>query len=173
MTFEFLVIIILVSLNCADGDNIKELGGLIQIADRHLSSWGLSTEIHSYCVKPTYDLKQFEYGDASIVMFDYDLWGDQSYEKFGYEPPAKGTQNVQGEIFFDDKRVLMSFSLADDLNSPVLTHELLHFVLWNKGYPEDVYIAQVHEDWKKYVDDYQHKEKLFSEYAQKYYYVFG
>lgn len=161
-------------MNCADGDYISELGGLIQIADRYLESFGLSTEIHSYCVKPRmYDLKQLEYGDASIVMFDYDLWNDQSYEIFGYEPPVKGTQNAGGEIFFDDKRVLMSFSLADDFNSPILTHELLHFVLWKEGNPKDVYIDQVHEDWKKYVDDYQHREKLYSEYAKKYYYVFG
>ncbi len=173
MTYEFLVIIILVSLNCADEDNINELGGLIEIADTYLWSFGFSTEIHSYCVTPTYDLKQFEYGNASIVMFDYELWGDQSYEKFGYEPPAKGTQKINGEIFLDDMRVLMSFSLADDFNSQILTHELLHFVMWDKGFPEDVYMDQIHEDWKKYKLDYQHREKLFSEYAKKYYYIFG
>ena len=160
-------------MNCADGDNISELGGLIQIADRYLTSFGLSTEIHSYCVDSSWELKQFEYGDFSIIMFDYDLWTNSSYKIFDYEPPKKGVKNVQGTIFFDDMRVLMSFSLADDMNSQILTHELLHFVMWDKGFPEDVYMDQIHEDWKEYKLDYQHREKLFSEYAKKYYYIFG
>ena len=173
MISEFLVVIVLVSSNCASEENMTEFVGLTEIAFRYLASFGFVPTIEGYCIEPNMDISQFEHGDASIVMFDYELWSDWSYELFGYEPPEKGTKSVQGTVFFYDKRVLTSFSLADDLNSPIMTHELMHFVLWEKGFPEDVFIDQVHEDWYEYQKVYQTKEKLYSTFAQKYYYIFG
>jgi len=169
---------ILVSLDCKDRKSLTEFLGLIEISYYYLSSFGYQPVYFAYCMTPTelvksdvfYDIE----GKPSVVMFDYDLWSEASFAIFGYSPPDN-MLTTSGTIFFDDKLILMSFSLVDDLNSPVLTHELMHFVLWEKGFPEDDYINQVHEDWKEYMQEYQlpHKEKLFSYYAQKYYFVFG
>ena len=175
---QFHVNMILVSLDCSDSIHGNEFRGLTEIAYRYLASFQFPTEISGYCVTPgqfddAWNHQDFTLDEIIIVMFNLDdgLWNDTSYEMFGYEPP-KNLSKTNGTVFFKDKIVLMSYSLKDDLNSVVLTHEFMHFVLWSDGFSSDVYINQVHEDWKVYEKEYQQKEKLWSYIADKYYYVF-
>ncbi len=168
---------ILITLDCKNRNNLTEFIGLIEISYLYLWSFGYQPVFQAYCLTPTEFVKSDVFYDdikksQSVVMFDYDLWSETSFGIFGYSPPDN-MLTTSGTIFFDDKLILMSFSLLDDLNSQILTHELMHFVFWEKGYPEDVYINKVHEDWKVYKEEYKDREKNYSTYAKKYYYIFG
>jgi len=177
--YQLDVTMILISLDCSVSIHGDELHGLLEIAYRYLTSFQFPTEIHAYCVTPdqfddVWNFLDLTYDEIVVVMFDLDegLWTETSFEMFDYTSPDD-LNVVQGTIFFEDRLILMSYSLKDDMNSPILTHELMHFVLENMGFGHDVYINQVHEDWAVYKNEYEQKEKLWSDIANKYYYIFG
>jgi len=167
---------VLVSSGCSDNENTDELMGLTEIAYRYLDSFGIETRVNGYCMSQDIFEDYYEDGffsdDIKIFMFDLEYWHPSVYDMFGYDPPSN-FESVSGEIIFNEKLVLMSYSLDDELNSPVLTHELMHFILWKDGFPKDVFIDQVHEDWREYKMNYEDREKLWSSLFKKYYYVFG
>jgi len=172
---EFNLDFYLILEDCNDNEKLTEFIALIEISYYYINSFDFQPVFLAYCLSPDefYGLESSNIKNTpSVVMFDYELWSNSSYEIFGYEPP-ENILKTSGEIFFEDKLILMSFSLDDDYNAPILTHELLHFILWQKGFSEDVFIDDVHRDWYQYILNYENGEKSFSMYADKYYYIFG
>jgi len=173
--FLILIQMVLVSSGCSDNENTDELMGLTEIAYRYLDSSGIETRVNGYCMSPEIFEDYYEDGffsdDIKIFMYDLEYWNPSVYDMFGYDPPSN-FELAGGEIIFNEKLVLMMYSLGDDFNSPILTHELMHFILWKQGFPKDVFYDQVHEDWREYKMIYEEREKLWSNLLQKYYYIF-
>jgi len=153
-----------------------EFASLIEVIWYYMESWVHVPETWGFCVTPEqfvdFDLFEYEPNTIRVYMIDIKYWENDIYLFFGYDPP-KDITNTGGEIFFDDRLILMSFSLADDFNAPVLTHELLHYALWKNDLPKVAYIDDVHRDWKIYKENYDKREKLYSYISKQYYFVFG
>lgn len=187
VVYDIAIIIILVSVNCASDSNRSELAGLADISERYIESFGFDATLQTKCYSPSQlsrvylknnDCISFrenpKHDTVRIIMLDGSLYSNKYYSKFCQTPPDN-IKNTLGTIFFKNDLVLMQFNVKSDLNSPTLTHELMHYVLYNKGFSEDVYINQVHEDWKNYLPEYKSKNKewLWSYITHKKYYIFG
>ncbi len=167
---------LLLTDDCSYSTNGLEFASLIEVAWYYLNPWVLVTESTGFCLTPNqlvdFDLFEYEPNTIRVYMIDMKFWSDDIYLFFGYDPP-KDITNTSGEIFFDDRVILMSFSLKDDFNSPVLSHELLHYALWKIGSPKEDFIDDVHRNWKEYLEIYKEREWIFSNISDKKYFVFG
>ncbi len=167
---------LLLTPDCSYDTNGLEFASLVEVAWYYMKPWVLVTKASGFCMTQKqfadFDLFEYKFNTIRVYMIDQKYWGSEIFKIFGYEPPTDITK-TGGIIFFDDRVILMSFSLRDDLNAPILTHELLHYALWRNGSAKVAYIDDVHRDWQEYLKNSKNRERIYSNISNQYYFVFG